>query len=535
MLGDDGMPPEDGVEAIRKAVDDAKIVSLEQLRQAKREQGPAASGGGDNESPPQNPDEQPLDDDAEIARLAALPALQYEREREAASESLGCRVSILDRLVAQARGVADHGGDTGGRGQPLVLDDIEPWPETVDGARLLDDIVVEIRRYVILGTAAAYAVALWVAIVHAFGRFFIFPRLFITAPEKGCGKTTLLDVIARLVPRPLMASNITAAALFRVIEAARPTLLLDEADSYMRQNEDLRSVVNAGHQRNGAVIRTGGDDHEPRKFSVFAPLVIAAIRHLPGTIEDRSIKIPMRRRRPDEKVASLRLDRASKFDELARRAARWAKDTADALGAADPAMPATIYNRAADNWRPLLAMAELAGGEWPDRSRNAAIELSGTGDDNASTGVLLLGDIRELFYKDPPREVLFTNEILDALQQDENRPWPEWKNGKPITGRQLADLLKPYKIKPQTVRRGAKTDKGYRLDWFEDAFARYLPPQSVTTSQPSDSAGFEPVRSVTPAVSVTGAYAENLSISAGCDTVTDRERVALDEETVWTG
>jgi putative DNA primase/helicase len=383
-------------------------------------------------------------------------------------------------------------------------------------------------------------------IVHAFDRFFIFPRLFITAPEKGCGKTTLLDVIARLVPRPLMASNITAAALFRVIEAARPTLLLDEADSYMRQNEDLRSVVNAGHQRNGAVIRTAGDDHEPRKFSVFAPLVIAAIRHLPGTIEDRSIKIPMRRRRPDEKVASLRLDRASTLDQLARRAARWAKDTADALGAADPAMPATIYNRAADNWRPLLAMAELAGGEWPDRSRNAAIELSGTGDDNASTGVLLLGDIRELFHKDPlrdelfdpPREALFTVEILAALHADETKPWSEWKNGKAITSTQLADLVKPFKIKPNTVRRDEKTAKGYMRAWFEDAFARYLPPRSVTTSQPSDSAGFDPPRSVTLAVSVTrdvtGADAGNASISAECDGVTDAEPVILDEEMEWT-
>jgi len=301
----------------------------------------------------------------------------------------------------------------------------------------------------------------------------------------------------------------------------------------------LRGVVDAGHQRNGAVIRTVGDEHEPRRFSVWAALIIAAIRNLPGTIEDRSIKIPMRRRRADEQVASFRPDRTDKLDQLARRIARWARDNGDALAEPDPAMPATIYNRAADNWRPLLAIAELAGGDWPDRGRQAAVELSAAANDAVSSGLLLLGDIRELFYRDPPPEVLFTHEILDGLQHDENRPWPEWKNGKPITSRQLAALLKPYGIKPKTVRRGTKTDKGYRHDWFEDAFARYLAPRSVTTSQPSDSAGFEPPQSVTPAVDVTSdvtdANVENASISADCDGVTVPDPVLLDEEAVWTG
>src|SRR5262249_35196677 len=151
--------------------------------------------------------------------------------------------------------------------------------------------------------------------------------------------------IERLVPRPLTASNITAAALFRTIEAARPTLLLDEADTYLRHNDDLRAVVDAGHQRNGAVIRTVGDAHEPRKFSVWAPLIIAAIRNLPGTIEDRSIKIQMRRRRADEQVASFRPDRTSKLDQLVRRIAQLVRDRGDALAEIDPTMPATLFNR----------------------------------------------------------------------------------------------------------------------------------------------------------------------------------------------
>jgi putative DNA primase/helicase len=203
------------------------------------------------------------------------------------------------------------------------------WPELVDGVTLLAELAEAIRRHVVLGEAEAVAAALWVVAVHAFDTWPVFPK-------------------------PRGASNITAAALFRVIEAAHPTLLLDEADTYARDNEDLRGVLDAGHRRDGAVIRTVGDDHEPRQFSAWAPVALAASGRLPGTIEDRSIRIGLRRRRPDEAVEPLRLDRTGELEDLARKAARWAADHAAELAAADPAMPEGIINRAADNWRPLL-------------------------------------------------------------------------------------------------------------------------------------------------------------------------------------
>jgi hypothetical protein len=148
--------------------------------------------------------------------------------------------------------------------------------------------------------------------------------------------------------------------------------------------------------------------------------------------------------------------------------------------------------------------------------------------------VLLLADLRELFSREPSG-VMFTREILAALHKDETRPWPEWKNGKPITDRQLAAQLKEFRIMPKTVRRGSETEKGYKLAWFEDTFARYLPPRSVTASQMNDSAGFEPLRPVTPSPDVTDERREKASISAGCDGVTDREPISGDEEAVWTG
>ena len=411
-------------------------------------------------------------DDAEIAWLAKLPALQYDRERQAAADRLGCRVGILDREVNAARG----SGPASGQGRPLDLPDPEPWSDLVEGAALLDELAAAIRRHVVIDRHEADTVALWALGTHAFDAWVIFPRLFVTAPEKQCGKSTLLDVVSRLVPRRLAASDITPASLFRAIEVSRPTMLLDEADAYARENEELRAVLNAGHRRDGAVIRCVGDNYEPRRFSAWAPVALAAIGHLPGTIEDRSIIVRLRRRRPDETFEPLRLDRAGALDVLARKAARWAADHRTELATADPEMPAGLYNRAADNWRPLLAIADLAGGNCPERAWQAALELTRESGEGESARELMLADLRELFDAEP-RGVMFTSEILPRLHTRDDRPWSEWKAGKAMTGRHMAALLKPLGISTnQTVRRGADRGKGYRAEDFADAWSRYLPP-----------------------------------------------------------
>jgi putative DNA primase/helicase len=462
------------------------------------------------------------DDALEIARLAALPPLDYDRERQEAADRLGCRVGTLDAALKAARGGTPSASN--GQGRPLDLHEIVPWRQSVDGALLLDRLARSIRRYVVVNPLQADVVALWVLAAHALDAWMICPRLFVTAPERECGKSTLLDVLSRLLPRAMMASSVTAAALFRTIEAARPSLLLDEADAWMRDNEDLRAVLDAGHRRDGAVIRLVGDDHQPRQFSAWAPVVLAAIGHLPGTIEDRSIIILLRRRRTDEPVQSFRIDRVTRLEALARMAARWMADHLAMLGKADPAMPPGIYNRVADNWRPLLTVAELAGGGWPDRARCAAVELSCRGGDNNSKGVLLLADLRELFDREPSG-ALFVKEILKGLAERDDRSWSEWgKARKPITGVQIAGLLKPFGIKTNTtVRRGGITDKGYRREWFEDAFARYLTGSgTVTRSQVADPEDLGDGGSVTPDPDVTGGDGADAGNSAACDRVTDR-------------
>ena len=168
-----------------------------------------------------------------------------------------------------------------GQGRALALPDPEPWPEPVDGAELLAALRDAIAAYAIMPVASAEAVALWLLHVHALAAFGISPRLAITSPEKRCGKTTLLDVIAKLVPRPLATANVGAAVVFRVIEAASPTLLIDEADTFLGEADELRGSLNSGHRLGGAVLRCVGDDHEPRAFATFGACAIAMIGRTP--------------------------------------------------------------------------------------------------------------------------------------------------------------------------------------------------------------------------------------------------------------
>jgi putative DNA primase/helicase len=173
---------------------------------------------------------------------------------------------------------------------------VEPWPSAIDGVQLLDDLAGVITRHVGLPEGGADAVALWAVHTHALDAAAMTPLLAITSPTPECGKSTLLGLVGKLALSPLPASNITPAAVFRAIEKWRPTLLIDEADTFLRDNNELRGVLDSGHGRDSAfVVRTVGDDHEPRHFSTWAAKAIALIGDLTATLASRSIHVEMRR------------------------------------------------------------------------------------------------------------------------------------------------------------------------------------------------------------------------------------------------
>lgn len=428
-----------------------------------------------------------------VARLAALSPMEYDKVRETEAETLGVRVSTLDAEVKAARKADEAAG-----GATMTMDDPEPWPEPVDGAALLTEIAETIDRFMVMPSPAVTATALWVVHSHAHDAARVSPILAVTSPQKRCGKTTLLTLLNALVRRPLPASNITAAALFRAVEKWAPALLIDEADTFLRDSDDLRGVINSGHNRAGAfVIRTVGDEHEPRAFSTWAPKAIALIGNLPDTLADRSVAVELRRKTAREPAEPLRVDRL-RLDEVQARCTRWAADHDADLRHGDPEIPAGLNDRMADNWRCLLAIADAAGGEWPERARAALVAMQPEDGDDAA-GVMLLEDIQEVIDR---RDKIGSAELVAMLTAREDRPWCEWRGGRPITPRQIAKLLKPFGIKPRQVRIGESNVQGYRRGDFDDAFARYLGAQNPTSLQPRHDAVSSRSRNPTPVTPV---------------------------------
>jgi putative DNA primase/helicase len=462
-----------------------------------------------------------------IGELASLDILKYELQRDRAATGLGIRVSALDKLVKDWRTVTED--ESAG----LPHWNVEPLVDPVDGAALLNNLRQVFRRYIILPRGADIALPLWVLHAWTVDAGDVSPLMILVSPTKRCGKTSVLIVLYFLTPRSELSSNITAPALFRYIEDVRPTLLIDEADSFVKDNEELRGILNSGHTKAAAhVIRTV--DHKPRRFSTWAPKALAAIRTVADTLEDRAIVVQLQRKPPSATVVPLRRRDSEEFAALRNQAARWAIDNFDRLVDAEPQLPNGLNDRASDNWRPLLAIADLAGGEWPQEARQTACLLSGEAQDGA-IGVELLKDIQVAFGE---HEVIRSADLVAKLTADPERPWAEWKHGRPLTQKQLASLLVPFCITSGTVHPpGLPDGKGYRRADFERAWRAYCPssPQIATpeaSKRPNDdevgtTRGLQSVRETFPDES------KNASLSyshTGLDAWTDRATMAPADE-----
>ncbi len=372
--------------------------------------------------------------------------------------------------------------------------DIQPFDSPVDGAALLDDLCGIMQRFVVLPKWGAETLALWTLHTYAFQLRDVCAYLGIESPEKRCGKTTLLAVLTRLVHRPVIAANISSSAFFRVIEELQPTLLIDEADTLLRGNDELRGILNAGCGRQTAyVVRVAMPalEHKPQpppdrrpgspsrlaRYSCWCPKAIAAIGRLPETLADRCIRIRMQRKSFTESCERLR---HLETTDLRRRCVRFISDQRDNIANAMPEVPGELDDRAADTWEPLLALADAAGGAWPDRARDAAFGLMDQEQPENFIGSLL-EDIFTLFIMDGGDRIMSRHlvERLNILEQD-GRPWREFARGQTLDQQWLARQLRPYGICPLDMRIGEQRGKGYRRSDFRDAFQRYIPPDTFT-------------------------------------------------------
>jgi primase-polymerase (primpol)-like protein len=377
------------------------------------------------------------------------------------------------------------------RGQGQVLEFAEPEPAAqADGIELAQDIADELKRFVIVNLHQRVAIILWVLFSYLIDVFDFAPRLAITSPEMGCGKSTLIEFLSSLAYRAITCSSISSAAIYRTIEMFKPTLLMDEQDLKKGQPdegaEERRKVLNSGHKRSTAfVIKVVGDDLEPRRFSTFTPIAHASIGEVQPTLMDRAVPIAMQRKRPGEHIESMRSSgkdarrNAARLVEIKSRIVKWTSDHRDAIAQAEPGLPQALSSRQADNWSPLVAIADCLGNEWGAQARAAAATISGKNSNDRTIGVLLLKDLRELFQQQAKGEDLREVElssafIVEKLGEMEDRPWSEWgRNRKPISPRQLAVLLSPFAIVPVKLRIGESTPNGYKFKAFEDVFSRY--------------------------------------------------------------
>lgn len=473
-----------------------------------------------------------------VLRLAELERHEYDGVRKEEADKLSVRVSTLDAAVEKIWRSAEAEAKPG-NGQDLKLPEPEPWPEPVNGAELLDDIVIEFRRYLVLPDYAAEVLALWAVHAHAFEAAYITPRLTITSPLPRCGKSTVLFILWPLTVRPLHAANLTPATIFRTVDIARPTLLVDEADTFLDDQGELAGILNSGHCRDGAVvIRLVGDNHEPKTFSTWAPCTIAKIGKLTGALADRAIEVQMRRKHRNETVEQFRRDRADSLKVLGRKAARWAADNFEVLRVSDPDVPNTLNDRQSDNWRTLLAIADAAGGSWPARARAAAVHLSTEDSDEDSIKTLLLQDIQAVFDH-LGLDRMSSADLCNELVMLEERPWAAWGRAqKPITANQLSRLLKPFGVRSKNLRTlEGKVVKGYEIAAFEDAFNRYLslfpldtPDQSATPLHSQKTAAHSGFQTATSGGDVAFRNGPKPAENSQCSGVADEIGVPREED-----
>nr|WP_234381696.1 DUF3631 domain-containing protein [Streptomyces sp. NRRL S-1521] len=347
---------------------------------------------------------------------------------------------------------------------------------------MLDELQSAVGKYVVLPSEEALtAVTLWVATTHIQTALQHAPRLAIVSPTKGCGKSRVLDVLHETVHQPMMTVNISTAVVYRVIGKNPPTLLVDEADTIFGpkagDKEDLRGLLNAGHQRNRPAWRISGPEHKPTPYPTFAMAALAGIGDLPDTIMDRAVVLRMQKRKTGEKVASFRLrDSVPELNVLRDKLAAWLGPLRSEAARMIPGMP--VEDRAADTWEPLVIVADLAGGHWPARARAACVAMTrheAVQDEQSSLKTRLLRDIHGIFEANGNPEALSTQDLVAALIQDADAPWAE-HGTKGLNAYHLGNLLRDFGIGSANYRfEKGRQAKAYMRNRFLDAWARNCP------------------------------------------------------------
>jgi hypothetical protein len=408
------------------------------------------------------------------------------QEREAAWKKLDAYLRALGKtwndiaaLIAEATPAAPY-VDPRNAGPPKSYPDVTP----------LDTIRHLLERYISLKPHEHAAIALWIIHTHIYERFMVTPRLALISPVHDCGKTTALDVINLLGARTEKVDSTTAAAIYHAADERR-TQLLDEGDNLeLSARAAARAVFNSGYRRGGGVTRMVGGRR--RRFSTFAPIAIASIGSLPLPQMSRSVVIHMERYTGAEPLKRFDSNDREDLDAVYRHIAAWVRDADINL---DPEMPAEVRGRFADNWRPLIAIADACGPAWGALARKAAITF-GRDHQDEDLIVMLLRDIRTVFDA-LKTDRLPSKALVTELNAMDDAPWSEWRGlrdsrpPRPLSQGELARLLRDsFRIRPQSIwplhrEPEDKSSKGYMRSQFEAAWAGYCSSPGTPAQPPA--------------------------------------------------
>ena len=346
-----------------------------------------------------------------------------------------------------------------------------------NAAELLNRLSTRLKRHMVITEAQADVIAMWILHTYVYQRFEHTPRLAIISPQKRCGKSTLLELLELLCCNPLHTDSTSEAALYRTVDSQEAvTLLVDEMDSFMSTQSGVGNVLNSGFKFSGTTMRCMkvNDDHTPKRFRTFCPVAFASIGDQSDTLMDRSVVIRLRRKTDAETVERIRPYREA-IKQVGEAIAAWATNV-DLSQHLDPPIPGVFGDRQADISVGMLALADAAGGEWPERARTALADLFKSAEEE-SDAAKLLADIRSIFGEEGATK-LSSGAICAALGKLEHRPWAEFRGGTVISKPQLAHLLAPFDISPINMRVGQDVVKGYEREAFADVWLRYLPPET---------------------------------------------------------
>jgi len=370
-------------------------------------------------------------------------------------------------------------------GEVRTLYDAQQGEAHEDGSTLVRDIEHFVSRFVVLPKHTLLPLALWIVGTHLFDAFDSFAYLVITSPTPRCGKSRVQEILALLCVNPEKTSNISEAALFRLIERFQPTLLLDEMEQIREKGERaqiLRNLLNAGNRRDAVAIRCAEAGKSIERCNVYCPKALAAIGSLPDTITDRAIVVRMQRRTREERMERFLFRLAEpQARPIRERIAAWGKQQRVTIQAAYLNAPDLDFleDRDSESWTPLFLILAVAAPSRVGELRTCAEALSGQKQDDTADehfAVRLIRDVNAVLREE--ERYIPSAELLTRLRAIEDSAWADAT----FDARRLARHLRTFGVKPKAVRVGDSTPRGYEAEKLRECASRYSGGLSATSA-----------------------------------------------------